>query len=104
MHNVHVKSQRKKRPVIGVLVEDVQGYWCNVLTGANDCAHEHDVNVIFYSGGILCDTRQNFQAQRNIIYALISEEHLDGFVFAALIILLLFRPNGILGSTEREKI
>jgi branched-chain amino acid transport system permease protein len=28
----------------------------------------------------------------------------DGFVFAALIILLLFRPNGILGSTEREKI
>jgi branched-chain amino acid transport system permease protein len=28
----------------------------------------------------------------------------DGFLFAALIILLLFRPNGILGSTEREKI
>jgi branched-chain amino acid transport system permease protein len=28
----------------------------------------------------------------------------DGFVFAALVILLLFRPNGILGSTEREKI
>ncbi|MCL4466938.1 MAG: branched-chain amino acid ABC transporter permease [Chloroflexi bacterium] len=28
----------------------------------------------------------------------------DAFVFAALIILLLFRPNGILGSTEREKI
>jgi branched-chain amino acid transport system permease protein len=28
----------------------------------------------------------------------------DGFVFAGLIILLLFRPNGILGSTEREKI
>lgn len=28
----------------------------------------------------------------------------DGFVFVALIILLLFRPNGILGSTEREKI
>jgi branched-chain amino acid transport system permease protein len=28
----------------------------------------------------------------------------DAFVFIALIILLLFRPNGILGSTEREKI
>ena len=28
----------------------------------------------------------------------------DAFVFAALIALLLFRPNGILGSTEREKI
>jgi branched-subunit amino acid ABC-type transport system permease component len=28
----------------------------------------------------------------------------DGLVFVALIILLLFRPNGILGSTEREKI
>jgi branched-chain amino acid transport system permease protein len=28
----------------------------------------------------------------------------DGFVFIILIILLLFRPNGILGSTEREKI
>ena len=28
----------------------------------------------------------------------------DGFVFGALIVLLLFRPNGILGSTEREKI
>lgn len=28
----------------------------------------------------------------------------DAFVFAALIILLLFRPNGILGTTEREKI
>jgi branched-chain amino acid transport system permease protein len=28
----------------------------------------------------------------------------DGFVFAGLIVLLLFRPNGILGSTEREKI
>jgi branched-chain amino acid transport system permease protein len=28
----------------------------------------------------------------------------DAFVFAALVILLLFRPNGILGSSEREKI
>lgn len=28
----------------------------------------------------------------------------EGFVFIALIILLLFRPNGILGSVEREKI
>lgn len=28
----------------------------------------------------------------------------DAFVFAALIVLLLFRPNGILGSTEKEKI
>ena len=28
----------------------------------------------------------------------------DAFVFAILIALLLFRPNGILGSTEREKI
>jgi len=28
----------------------------------------------------------------------------DAFVFAVLIALLLFRPNGILGSTEREKI
>jgi len=28
----------------------------------------------------------------------------DAFVFIILIILLLFRPNGILGSTEREKI
>jgi branched-chain amino acid transport system permease protein len=28
----------------------------------------------------------------------------DAFVFAALVILLLFRPNGILGSTEKEKI
>ena len=28
----------------------------------------------------------------------------DAFVFAVLIILLLFRPNGILGTTEREKI
>jgi branched-chain amino acid transport system permease protein len=28
----------------------------------------------------------------------------DGFVFVILIVLLLFRPNGILGSTEKEKI
>jgi branched-chain amino acid transport system permease protein len=28
----------------------------------------------------------------------------DAFVFSVLIILLLFRPNGILGTTEREKI
>ncbi len=28
----------------------------------------------------------------------------DGFVFVILIILLLFRPNGILGATEKEKI
>jgi len=28
----------------------------------------------------------------------------DAFVFVALIILLLFRPNGIMGSAEREKI
>jgi branched-chain amino acid transport system permease protein len=27
----------------------------------------------------------------------------DAFVFAILIILLLFRPNGLLGSTEKEK-
>jgi len=28
----------------------------------------------------------------------------DGFVFVILITLLLFRPNGILGATEKEKI
>ena len=28
----------------------------------------------------------------------------DAFVFLLLIILLLVRPNGILGSTEREKV
>ena len=28
----------------------------------------------------------------------------DAFVFGILIALLLFRPNGIMGSTEREKI
>jgi branched-chain amino acid transport system permease protein len=28
----------------------------------------------------------------------------DAFVFVILIVLLLFRPNGILGSTEKEKI
>jgi branched-chain amino acid transport system permease protein len=28
----------------------------------------------------------------------------DAFVFAVLIALLLFRPNGILGSTEKQKI
>jgi len=27
----------------------------------------------------------------------------DAFVFGILIILLLFRPNGLLGSTEKEK-
>jgi branched-chain amino acid transport system permease protein len=27
----------------------------------------------------------------------------DAFVFAILIVLLLFRPNGLLGSTEKEK-
>jgi branched-subunit amino acid ABC-type transport system permease component len=28
----------------------------------------------------------------------------DAFVFLILIVLLLFRPNGLLGSTEKEKI
>ena len=80
---VHRKSQQKARPVIGVLIEEVQGYWGNVMTGAFDCARDYNVNLIVFSGGTLCDIRQNFQAQRNIIYELVTGETLDGVVFTS---------------------
>lgn len=77
------ESPQRKRPIIGVLVEETQGYWFRILAGMLAYAQTNDISLMVFAGGVLCDPREGFQAQRNIIYDLISAEHVDGLVMTS---------------------
>lgn len=73
-------NKSNARPTIGLLVHDVSDslggpFWA----GAADAAREHGVNLICFTGGIL-RSPLGFDAQRNVLYDLISAEVVDGLV------------------------
>jgi DNA-binding LacI/PurR family transcriptional regulator/signal transduction histidine kinase len=74
-------GSKKTRPTIGLIIGrlgDV-GYAGNVWPGVAAVAEERDVNLICFVGGAL-ESPFDFDAQRNVVYDLVSPENVDGLV------------------------
>jgi sigma-B regulation protein RsbU (phosphoserine phosphatase) len=76
---------RDSRPTIGVLSETGTPYNNALWVGLAAAASELDVNLIFYAGGLVRASAYNFDAQRNILYDLISGERVDGLIICGTI-------------------
>jgi DNA-binding LacI/PurR family transcriptional regulator/GAF domain-containing protein len=74
---------RDSRPTIGLLSEvgaSGSSYYANLWAGFVSAAPELDVNLICYVGGTINVSQYGFDAQRNILYDLVSSERVDGLV------------------------
>jgi sigma-B regulation protein RsbU (phosphoserine phosphatase) len=76
---------RDSRPTVGVLSEAGTPYNNALWVGLAAAASEFDVNLIFYAGGLLRASAYDFDAQRNILYDLISGERVDGLIICGTI-------------------
>jgi DNA-binding LacI/PurR family transcriptional regulator/anti-anti-sigma regulatory factor/putative methionine-R-sulfoxide reductase with GAF domain len=76
---------RDSRPTIGLLSEVGTPYNNALWTGLAAAASELDVNLIFYAGGLLRASAYDFDAQRNILYDLVSGERVDGLIICGTI-------------------
>jgi sigma-B regulation protein RsbU (phosphoserine phosphatase) len=81
----HAKPQNS-RPTIGLLSE-VRGssYYNALWAGFARAAPELDVNLICYVGGTINASEYGFDAQRNILYDLITAERVDGLIICGTI-------------------
>jgi PAS domain S-box-containing protein len=71
------------RPTIGLLSEvgaSGSSYYTNLWRGFVSAALELDVNLICYVGGTINVSQYGFDAQRNILYDLVSGERVDGLL------------------------
>ena len=70
----------RERPTIGFLAANIHSGASRVLwPGVVDAACKWDVNLVCFPGGAL-RVREGFEAQRNVIYDLVSAESLDGLI------------------------
>jgi DNA-binding LacI/PurR family transcriptional regulator/signal transduction histidine kinase len=71
----------KSRPTIGLLIGRLGdfGYAARVWPGVAAVAEERDANLICFVGGAL-NALHEFDAQRNVVYGLVSPENVDGLV------------------------
>ncbi len=85
---MHHSQNVDARPTIAFLVDRIlgtSGYQSEVWRGIVEAARNHDVNVICYTGGCLNATMNfdEYEYQRNVIYELIPEKHVDGLMIGA---------------------
>ncbi|MBN1219152.1 MAG: substrate-binding domain-containing protein [Anaerolineae bacterium] len=73
------------RPTIGLLSEVGTPYNNALWVGLAAAASEFDVNLIFYAGGLLRASAYDLDAQRNILYDLVSGERVDGLIICGTI-------------------
>ena len=76
------------RPTIAFFVDrilGISGYQSEVWRGITEAARNYDANLICYTGGCLKATMKfdEYEFQRNVIYGLIPDEHIDGLVIGA---------------------
>ncbi len=88
LKNTHNSQEGVERPTIAFLVDRIlgtSGYQSEVWRGIVEAARNHDANVICYTGGCLKATMKfdEFEYQRNVIYDLIPEKHVDGLIIGA---------------------
>ena len=94
------KAQQKvssKRPTIGYLTPWIHGPISRALwTGIDDSARQHDVNLICFTGGNLgASTIEEFDAQRNVLYDLVTSSTVDGLVISSAALSLCVSPEEI---------
>ena len=74
-------------------------FWRSVFAGANAARAEYNVNLVIRGP----DTEENYAGQNMYIQEAI-RNHADAIVFSVLVIVLLFKPTGILGKKVSEKV
>jgi DNA-binding LacI/PurR family transcriptional regulator/signal transduction histidine kinase len=68
------------RPTVGYLIDwSERDYQVYLRDGVLDAAEEADANLICFAGGALRSTNF-FEAQRNVLYDLVSEHNVDGII------------------------
>ncbi len=100
MSNTNQTLPRPARLTIGMLFENMpneqQEYLSQVLAGVTSVAQEQDVNLLCFAGGHLYHTFYNqFDTQRNILYALITPDIVDGLIILGTIITYVPIPEAI---------
>ena len=88
LNYTHYPQNVGARPTIAFLVDRIlgtSGYQSQVWRGIIEASHNHDLNVICYTGGCLNATMNfdEYEYQRNVIYELIPEKHVDGLIIGA---------------------
>jgi len=80
-------GRQRSRPTIGLLIENTAGrgewYRAAVWAGVADAAQELDVNLLSFAGGALERSPFNeFEAQRNLLYELVTRDTVDGLIIS----------------------
>ncbi|MGD0037350.1 MAG: hypothetical protein ABSC53_08670 [Bacteroidota bacterium] len=77
-------STAKKRKTIGVVSDfsssTVRGYINILLSGIIDESKKHNFNVICFAGEHLVDSKNEFLAQRNIVYRMAGQQNINGVI------------------------
>lgn len=74
------QSSRDRRPTIGLLLDWLEDqYQIAILSGVADAARDSDTNLVCFVGGRL-RSPYKFDAQRNVVYELVSQENVDGLL------------------------
>jgi diguanylate cyclase (GGDEF)-like protein len=72
-----------KRKTIGVLIDNIDGFYNNDLwRGISSAAKEKDMNILVFSGKSLNATKRE-EAEQNVIYMLVNTSKLDGIIIVA---------------------
>ncbi|MCP4537346.1 MAG: substrate-binding domain-containing protein [Chloroflexi bacterium] len=86
-HNHTRQTIENSRPTIGLLIHDIAGiggYESAIWAGINDATREYDANLICFLGGMLhYSPYDEFSAQRNVIYDLVTSEIIDGLIISS---------------------
>lgn len=75
---------RGSRPTVGLLIQNIEdegGYESSLWTGVLEACKQRDANLICFVGGSLEFSPTNeFEAQRNAIYDLVTSDTVDGLI------------------------
>ncbi|MBN1991980.1 MAG: SpoIIE family protein phosphatase [Anaerolineae bacterium] len=72
-----------KRPTIGLFVKSLGEFHATIQAGVTEVTGECGANFIMYVGEAVRNPGQNFEAQGNIIYNLVSPERIDGLIMVS---------------------
>lgn len=71
-----------RRITVGVFIGHISSpFYRGIIQGINDAAKEHDVNVIFFAGGVI-NPPDNVR-HRNLVYNLINGDVVDGIIYSS---------------------
>ena len=77
-----MRGLHARRITVGVFIGHITSpFYRAIIQGINDAAKEHDVNVIFFAGGVI-NPPDNVR-HRNLVYNLINRDVVDGIIYSS---------------------